>query len=157
MKWYRPVSRNKWVPFFFLNFCSRWRSFANWGGGGGLFCFEQTLSRSSLFHELARKPLTCNHSLSDSGKRFLIYYLLACPREPWHLKPCLDGNLQSGYTRDSFLKVWSRDKTGHKSLVAFVKNADSWAPFQTHRCWGSGNLRFNPMWFWWILKCEDHW
>lgn len=105
----------------------------------------------------SQEPLTCNHSPGDAGKRFLIYYPLACPREPWCLKPYLDGNLHSGYTRDSFLKVWSRDKTGRKSLVVFVKNADSWAPFQTHRCWGSGNLRFNPMWFWWILKCEDHW
>lgn len=94
-----------------------------------------------VLHSFMSKPLTCNHPPGDAGKRFLIYYLLACPREPWRLKPRLDGNLHSGYTRDSFLKVWSRDKTGHNSLVAFVKNADSWAPFQTHRCWGSGNLR----------------
>lgn len=61
-------------------------------------------------------------------QKFLIYQLLACPHKPWSLEPCLYGNLHSGYTTASFLKVWSRDKSGHKSTEVFVKNVDSCAP-----------------------------
>lgn len=64
-------------PFFFLNFCPLWRSFANWEREKSIFSPEQILLLSPAVHELARMSSVYNNLpvLPVSGFRSTTY----CP------------------------------------------------------------------------------
>lgn len=73
----------------------------------------------------------------------------------WKRAPLLYKKGQKTHSRLVILKVWA--VTSSSRIWEFVRKASSQASPQNHHIRTSGLGPSNRCWFWWPVKCENHW